>query len=302
MASPIPRAAPVTERDTIGGWTRRPSFERGTGTLNHITDRSEPVEQRRRRDGRGLASFRWTTTWSSLGPVAALATCSLARRGSTGRALQGSLCRWSGRRWQETEEGGWADVWHYQGLSRWRSSPVSRLRERTRNWLGAHWDPMIYDDMRPGCYEQTARLSDMDRNHTEASWRSRRSPLLRSDVPRVRLPRTGPRVHSGLQRLDDRGVVRRSRPGSPHPADAHSALGSRAGGHRGTPVCRKGLVRGLLFRESGAEPELPSIHTTHWDPLFAACQETGTVVNVHIGSSSTFPVTSPDAPRAVSWR
>ena len=29
-------------------------------------------------------------------------------------------------------------------------------------------------------------------------------------------------------------------------------------------------------------------------------QETGTVVNVHIGSSSTFPVTSPDAPRAVS--
>jgi predicted TIM-barrel fold metal-dependent hydrolase len=46
--------------------------------------------------------------------------------------------------------------------------------------------------------------------------------------------------------------------------------------------------------------KLPSIHTSHWDPLFAACQDTGTVVNVHIGSSSTFPVTSSDAPRAVS--
>ena len=42
--------------------------------------------------------------------------------------------------------------------------------------------------------------------------------------------------------------------------------------------------------------KLPSIHTTHWDPLFAACEETGTVVNVHIGSSSTFPVTSPGRP------
>ena len=45
---------------------------------------------------------------------------------------------------------------------------------------------------------------------------------------------------------------------------------------------------------------LPSIHTAHWDPFFAACEETDTVVNLHIGSSSSFPMTSLDAPRAVS--
>jgi len=56
----------------------------------------------------------------------------------------------------------------------------------------------------------------------------------------------------------------------------------------------------VAFSENPAALKLPSIHTGHWDPFFAACEETDTVVNLHIGSSSTFPVTSFDAPRTVS--
>ena len=41
---------------------------------------------------------------------------------------------------------------------------------------------------------------------------------------------------------------------------------------------------------------LPSLHTGYWDPLFAACEETGTVVCLHVGSSGTSPMTAPDAP------
>ena len=37
-----------------------------------------------------------------------------------------------------------------------------------------------------------------------------------------------------------------------------------------------------------------------WDPFFAACEETETVINMHIGSSSRMPSTSPDAPFIVS--
>ena len=37
----------------------------------------------------------------------------------------------------------------------------------------------------------------------------------------------------------------------------------------------------------------------YWDPFFAACEETGTVINMHIGSSSKMPSTSEDAPAAV---
>jgi predicted TIM-barrel fold metal-dependent hydrolase len=56
----------------------------------------------------------------------------------------------------------------------------------------------------------------------------------------------------------------------------------------------------IAFSENPTKLRLPSIHTPHWDPLFAACQDSDTVVNLHIGSSSTFPMTSTDAPRAVS--
>jgi len=45
---------------------------------------------------------------------------------------------------------------------------------------------------------------------------------------------------------------------------------------------------------------MPSIHTTHWDPLFAACSDTGTVLCCHVGSSSKAASTTPDAPPPVA--
>jgi predicted TIM-barrel fold metal-dependent hydrolase len=42
------------------------------------------------------------------------------------------------------------------------------------------------------------------------------------------------------------------------------------------------------------------MHSKQWDPFFAACQETETVVCMHIGSSSKMPSTSPDAPFIIS--
>jgi predicted TIM-barrel fold metal-dependent hydrolase len=41
------------------------------------------------------------------------------------------------------------------------------------------------------------------------------------------------------------------------------------------------------------------VHSNGWDPFFAACAETETVVCMHIGSSSKMPSTSTDAPAAV---
>ena len=64
--------------------------------------------------------------------------------------------------------------------------------------------------------------------------------------------------------------------------------------------CADKGAHAVAFSENPARLELPSIFTDHWDPFFAACEETDTVVNLHIGSSSTFPMTSLDAPRAVS--
>src|SRR6185369_5961180 len=59
-------------------------------------------------------------------------------------------------------------------------------------------------------------------------------------------------------------------------------------------------VRAVCFSEIPPHLGLPSIHTGYWDPFFVACQETSTVVCMHIGSSSKMPATSVDAPPAVA--
>jgi predicted TIM-barrel fold metal-dependent hydrolase len=58
----------------------------------------------------------------------------------------------------------------------------------------------------------------------------------------------------------------------------------------------------IAFSENPHPLGLPSVHDKNkfWDPLFQACEETETVVCMHIGSSSRMPATSPDAPFIVS--
>lgn len=41
---------------------------------------------------------------------------------------------------------------------------------------------------------------------------------------------------------------------------------------------------------------LPSLYSDEWDPFWASCVETDTVVCMHLGSNSKTPSTSPDAP------
>jgi predicted TIM-barrel fold metal-dependent hydrolase len=58
--------------------------------------------------------------------------------------------------------------------------------------------------------------------------------------------------------------------------------------------------KAVTFSEAPHLLGLPSLHTGHWDPVMRACAETGTVVNLHIGSSGTSPSTSDDAPPDVT--
>ena len=44
------------------------------------------------------------------------------------------------------------------------------------------------------------------------------------------------------------------------------------------------------------EAGYPSLHDPHWDPFWRACSDENTVVNLHIGSSSSVVITSADAP------
>ena len=57
--------------------------------------------------------------------------------------------------------------------------------------------------------------------------------------------------------------------------------------------------RAVTFSELPANLGLPSIHSGYWDPFFGACEETSSVICMHIGSSSRMMKTSDDAGETV---
>jgi predicted TIM-barrel fold metal-dependent hydrolase len=60
-------------------------------------------------------------------------------------------------------------------------------------------------------------------------------------------------------------------------------------------VAHKGC-HSITFTENPATLGLPSFHDAHWDPLWRALVDEGTILNVHLGSSGQLTVTAPDAP------
>jgi predicted TIM-barrel fold metal-dependent hydrolase len=64
---------------------------------------------------------------------------------------------------------------------------------------------------------------------------------------------------------------------------------------------RRNAARGfkaVSFTENPEKLGLPSLYTEYWDPFFQACEETETVINIHLGSASIRPSLSADTPQA----
>jgi predicted TIM-barrel fold metal-dependent hydrolase len=199
---------------------------------------------------------------------------------------------------RDVPDGKWCDVWTFDDLvmpTGLLHAPAGVAREEEANI------PAVYEDFRPGTYDQKARLADMDANHVEAS---------------ICYPNTFPRFAG-------QGFAER--------ADKDLALASLriyndwmidewcggAGRGRLIPLTlvplwdaelaaaevRRCAAKGsfaITFSENPAKLGFPSLYSGFWDPLWAACEETATTVSMHIGSSSTMPTTSEDAPLAVS--
>ncbi len=159
--------------------------------------------------------------------------------------------------------------------------------------------PITYDEMRPGCYEPKARVEDMELNWVEAS-------VCFPTFPRF----CGQTFTEAKDRDLGLACVRAYNDwmveewcgdsgGALVPLiivplwDAELAAAEvRRNAERG--------VRATCFSEIPPHLGLPSIHSGEWDPFIAACEDTGTVICMHIGSSSRMPATSGDAPPAVA--
>jgi predicted TIM-barrel fold metal-dependent hydrolase len=195
-------------------------------------------------------------------------------------------------------DGPMTDWWIYEQVAK----PVPKVVACAGYPVDTHTiDPINYVDMRPGCYDPAARLSDMDINRTE---RSLCFPMITRFCGQM------------FYEASDKDLALRC-------VQAYNDwmieewCGSSGG--RLIPLCliplwdpaaaatevRRNAARGsraITFTEMPHFIGLPSIHdpSRYWDPVFDACNETGTVVCMHIGSGSRMAETSPFAPRAAN--
>ena len=157
---------------------------------------------------------------------------------------------------------------------------------------------ITYEEMRKGCWDPTARLADMDMNHTDAQMCFPSFPRFCGqtfkEAQDMELADLCVKAYNDWMveewcggtngRLIPLIIVQLWDP-------VLAAAEIRRNAARG--------VRATCFSEIPAYLDLPSIHTDHWRPFIEACAETDTVINMHIGSSSRMPSTSTDAPAAV---
>ena len=163
------------------------------------------------------------------------------------------------------------------------------------------FEPSRFVDMRRGAWDIDARVADMDLSGIYASL------CFPSFLPgfagqRLQLTTSDPELAlASVRAWNDwhLEVWCGTHPGRMIPCQLPYLLDPEIGAQEIYRNAERGF-RALSFSEGPHEFGLPSVHTDHWDPILRACAETGTVVNLHIGSSGTSPTTSDDAPADVT--
>ena len=159
-------------------------------------------------------------------------------------------------------------------------------------------NPMRYEDMRPGCYDVNERVRDMSAGGQLAglnfpNWTGFSGQVLNAGPDRdVNLVM--------IQAYNDWHIDEwcGAHPERFIPCGILPLFDVEAAAKEVRRLDRKGC-HAVTFSENPAGLGMPSIHTDAWDPLFAACSDTGTVLCCHVGSSSKSASTAPDAPPPV---
>jgi predicted TIM-barrel fold metal-dependent hydrolase len=159
--------------------------------------------------------------------------------------------------------------------------------------------PVRFDEVRPGTYDVHARVRDMDINGVAASlcFPSMVFGFCGQRFTKFSDPELGlaaMRAYNDwiaeewVGSYPDRFIAQQVT-WLPDPEIAAAEI-------------RRNAERGFTAVSFSENPEalgFDSLYSGKWDPFFAACAETGTVVNLHVGSSSQTVVPSKDSPPPV---
>ena len=197
--------------------------------------------------------------------------------------------------YEPSDEGELCDWWLYEDkrVPQTRLSAAAGFSREEVKVTG-----ITYEEMRDGCYDPVARLADMDMNHTDAQMSFPSFPRFCGQT----FMEAEDKVLSDLcVKAYNDWMVEDWCGGSEGRLIPNIIIQLWDAELAAAEIYRNAErgVRAVCFSEIPPYLNLPSIHTDYWEPFFRACEETKTVINMHIGSSSKMPSTSADAPAAV---
>jgi len=199
---------------------------------------------------------------------------------------------------RDVADGEWCDIWLYDDLV----YPFPKLSAAV-GFPDLDNTPVTFDEIRPGCWKQADRLVDMAANWTDASI------CFPNVLPRFAgqtfMERQDKELALACVQVYNDWIIDEWCAGDGYGKLIPLTIVPLWDADLAAAEVRRCADKGsyaVAFSENPHPLGLPSVHDKdrHWDPFFRACDETGTVINMHIGSSSKMPSTSPDAPFIIS--
>jgi len=187
------------------------------------------------------------------------------------------------------------DVWSFEGAMI-PNIGLNAVAGRPKEEYGV--DPTSYDEMRPGCWDIHERVKDMSAGGILAAMCF---PSFPSFSGRLFLTTEDKGLATAVVRAYNDWHIDEwcgTYPERHIPMAIPMLWDPEASAEEIRRVSAKGC-HSLTFTENPATLGLPSFHSEHWDPIWRALVESGTIMNVHLGSSGQLAVTAPDAPMDV---
>lgn len=187
------------------------------------------------------------------------------------------------------------DLWHFEGLiaPNVGLNAVAGCPPEEYNV-----DPTEYSQMRPGCFDADSRVADMSASGVLAGVNFPTFPHFCGQffarVPDKQVALAAVRAYNDWH-IDEWAA---SHPDRFIPISLMPLWDPNEMADEIRRVAKKGC-HAVTFSENPSKLGLPSYHTTHWDPFLEACADELVTVCLHIGSSSSVPITAPDAPPEV---
>jgi predicted TIM-barrel fold metal-dependent hydrolase len=195
----------------------------------------------------------------------------------------------------ETDENGIEQWWY--GEVKGRNLGLNAVAGKPREYYNI--DASRYDQMRPGCWDVHERVRDMNAGGQLAGLNFPNftgfSGQVLNQGPDVAVNEIMIRAYNDWHVDEWCGAY----PGRFIPCGILPLWDVEKAAAEVRRLAEKGC-HAVTFSENPEALNMPSIHSGLWDPLFAACVETETVIACHLGSSSRSAMTSTDAPAGVN--